>query len=71
MSVEGKEKAYKLGNVKFRPIRSEAEIMREEAKNAIAELCRASASNGHSADLIYDAIASGKIPHIKLESDYE
>ncbi|MFC7507305.1 hypothetical protein ACFQUX_08340 [Pantoea stewartii] len=46
----------------FRPILTEAERKREEAKNVIAELCRSSASNGHSADLIYDAIAAGKIP---------
>ncbi|MGX5087094.1 hypothetical protein [Enterobacter sp. UPMP2052] len=34
---------------------------RGEAVFAIAELCRESASNGHSAELIYDAIKSGKI----------
>lgn len=51
----------------FRPIRTEADRNRDEAKNAIAELCRSSASNGHSADLIYDAIAAGKIPHITLK----
>lgn len=51
----------------LRLIRTEAEIRREDTKNAIAELCRASASNGHSADLIYDAIAAGKIPHITLK----
>lgn len=34
---------------------------RGEAVSAIAELCRQSASNGHSAELIYDAIKSGKI----------
>lgn len=51
----------------FRPIFTEAERKREETKNAIAELCRSSASNGHSADLIYDAIAAGKIPGVKLE----
>lgn len=50
----------------FKPISTEAGRKREDTKNAIAELCRASASNGHSADLIYDAIASGKIPGIKL-----
>lgn len=53
--------------LKFRPIRSEAERKRDAAKNAIAELCRSSASNGHSADLIYDAIAAGEIPGVKLE----
>lgn len=51
----------------FRPTRSEADKKRDEAKHAIAELCRSSASNGHSADLIYDAIAAGKVPGIKLE----
>lgn len=45
----------------FRPIRSEADKKRDEAIFAIAELCRGSASNGHSAELIYDAIKSGKI----------
>lgn len=51
----------------FRPIRSEADKKREEAKHTIAELCRSAASNGHAADLIYDAIAAGKIPGVKLE----
>lgn len=45
----------------FRHIRSEADKKRDEAVFAIAELCRGSASNGHSAELIYDAIKSGKI----------
>lgn len=45
----------------FRPIRSEANKKKEAAIFAIAELCRGSASNGHSAELIYDAIKSGKI----------
>lgn len=45
----------------FRPIRSEADKKKEAAIFAIAELCRKSASNGHSAELIYDAIKSEKI----------
>jgi hypothetical protein len=60
-------KDIQLDKPQFRPIRSEAERKRDAAKNAIAELCRSSASNGHSADLIYDAIAAGKIPGVKLE----
>lgn len=56
-----------LDKIEFRPIRSESDKKRDEAKFAIAELCRSSASNGHSADLIYDAIAAGKIPGVKLE----
>lgn len=60
--------SYTVGNpYRFRPIRSEAEQKRDAAKNAIAELCRSSASNGHSADLIYDAIAAGEIPGVKIE----
>ncbi|ECT9241781.1 hypothetical protein CF485_21240 [Salmonella enterica subsp. enterica serovar Schwarzengrund] len=45
----------------FRPIRSEADKKRDEAIDSIAELCRNSASNSHSAELIYDAIKSRKI----------
>ncbi|HAS1731887.1 TPA: hypothetical protein NDS87_004936 [Enterobacter cloacae] len=45
----------------LRPIRSEADMKKQDAIFAIAELCRRSASNGHSAELIYDAIKSGKI----------
>lgn len=52
----------------FRPLRTEAEKAMESAKHIIAELCRESASNGHSADLIMEAIAEGKIPGVKLES---
>lgn len=56
-----------LDKIEFRPIRTEAERKRDEAKHAIAELCRSSASNGHAADLIYDAIAAGEITGVKLE----
>lgn len=59
--------ALQLNTHNFRPMRSKAERKRDDAKHAIAELCRSSASNGHSADLIYDAIAAGKIPGVKLE----
>lgn len=55
-----------LDKIKFRPIRSPEDVARDEAKGIIAELCRSSASNGHSADLIYDAIAAGKITGITL-----
>ncbi|MES4614235.1 hypothetical protein V2154_16835 [Ewingella sp. CoE-038-23] len=51
----------------FRPIRSPEDVARERAIGAIAELCRSSASNGHSSELIYDAIAAGNIPGVKLE----
>lgn len=51
----------------FRPIKSEADKKREKAIDLISEICRSSASNSHSAELIYDAISSGKITGIKLE----
>lgn len=54
----------RLDNTIFRPMKSPEDVARDEAKAAIAELCRSSASNGHSADLIYDAIAAGKIQGI-------
>lgn len=60
--------SYTVGNpYRFRPIRSEADKNRDEAKHTIAELCRQAASNGHAADLIYDAIADGKVRGVKLE----
>lgn len=59
--------ALQLNTHNFRPMRSKTERKRDDAKHAIAELCRSSASNGHSADLIYDAIAAGKIPGVKLD----
>lgn len=60
--------SFVVGNVEgFRPIRSEAERKRQEAIDAIAELCRSSASNGHSSEMIYAAIAAGNIPGVKLE----
>lgn len=57
-----------VGNIcGFHPLRTKAERKRDDAKHTIAELCRSSASNGHAADLIYDAIAAGKIPGVKLD----
>lgn len=52
----------------FHPIHSEAELKRKAAIDAIAELCRSSASNGHSAEMIYAAIEAGNIPGVKLEA---
>lgn len=58
---------HEYTNLAFRPIRSEADKKRDAAINAIAELCRSSATNGHSAELIYADIAAGKIPGIRIE----
>lgn len=67
MKMAGSEVCWQTCACTFRPLRTEAERKREDLKSAIAEICRQSASNGHSADLIYDAIAAGKIPGVKLE----
>lgn len=67
VELRNREAAMSLCDVKFRPLRTEAEKAMESAKHIIADLCRDSASNGHSADLIMEAIAAGKIPGVKLE----
>ncbi|QWX10282.1 hypothetical protein PRB90_gp13 [Klebsiella phage BUCT610] len=67
LKESGIEDAYNIGDVTFRPIRSEVERKRDAAKNAIADLCMLSSGNCHSADLIYDGIAAGEIPGVKLE----
>ncbi|EBM9967036.1 hypothetical protein AU710_00025 [Salmonella enterica subsp. enterica serovar Corvallis] len=62
--IEGKDKIHicmecvdLLGVIK----KERYDKKRGEAVHAIAELCRNSASNSHSAELIYDAIKCGKI----------
>lgn len=68
-----REAAYHLSDVRFRPIRSEAERKRDEAVQA---LCCAGVGNGKVDEKagygscwfdVYDAIAAGKIPGVKLE----
>lgn len=56
-----------IDSPEFRPIRTEAELKRKAAIEAIAEICRSSASNGHSAEMIYAAIEAGNIRGVKLE----
>lgn len=65
--------ALELESYQFRPIRSEAERKREEAVQA---LCDAGGGNGKVDEKagygscwfdVYDAIAAGKIPGVKLE----
>ena len=69
----GMEDAYNIGDVTFRPIRTEAERKRDEATQA---LCDAGGGNGKVDEKagygscwfdVYDAIAAGKVPGIKLE----
>ena len=57
--------SYTIGNpYRFRPIRTEAERKREEAIKAMIN-CSAVLLQP-TADLIYNAIAAGKIPGVKL-----
>lgn len=69
-----REAAYHLSDVRFRPIRSEAERKRDEAVQA---LCDAGGGNGKVDEKagygscwfdVYDAIAAGKTPGVKLDN---
>ena len=69
----GVELSCSIGCIKFRPILSEAERKREKAVQA---LCNAGGGNGKVDEKVgygscwfdvYDAIAAGKIPGVKLE----
>lgn len=66
LKESGIEDAYNIGDVTFRtarPIRSEAERKRDEAVKAImlTGWCQAAAEE------IYDLVAAGKVPGMKLE----
>ncbi|MEB0949324.1 hypothetical protein [Citrobacter sedlakii] len=50
----------------FRPIRSEADKKRDESIKALKFSFGAFDANG-LADMVYQAIASGKIPHIRID----
>lgn len=64
--------SYTVGNpYRFRPIRSEADRKRDEAVEAIdrymPEFIPDTPNDYYNAKKIYDAIAAGKIPGVKLE----
>lgn len=66
---EESESAFGLDDVKFRPIRSEAGKDRDESLCAMRN-CVSNFNNTsviHAIGQVYDAIAAGKIPGIKLE----
>lgn len=63
---------FSLDKVKFRPLRTEAERKRDEAAKAMSRHANDDENRGFDAGLrnclsIYDAIAAGKIPGVKLE----
>lgn len=65
LKESGREDAYNIGDVIFRQIRTEAERKREDVRKAI--YAAMNIIDGDIADAIYDAIAAGKIPGVKLE----
>ncbi|HFS7474890.1 TPA: hypothetical protein ACH1PF_002467 [Enterobacter cloacae] len=56
-----------LSNTIFRPIRSEEYNKRYAAIEAIFEILDAGVSTSQDSIDIYDAIAAGKIPHIRID----
>lgn len=63
LKESGMEDSYNIGDVIFRPIRPEAELKRDEAVKTImlTGWCQTAAEE------IYDLIAAGKVPGMKLE----
>ncbi|MFB4491250.1 hypothetical protein ACE3KB_06150 [Enterobacter hormaechei subsp. oharae] len=58
------------GKLKFRPIRSEADKKRDEAVESIKAMLMYDYGDDprlNDAVILYDAIASGKIPHIRID----
>lgn len=53
------------GDISFRPIRTEAERKRDDIAKSINEAADASGTLGY---VLYDAIAAGSIPGVKLEA---
>lgn len=71
LKESGREDAYNIGDVTFRPIRTEAELKRDAAVEAIdrymPEFIPDTPNDYYNAKKIYDAIAAGKIPGVKLD----
>lgn len=53
---------------RFRPIRTEEERKRAQSEESIFKAWYECPEGGDVSTCIYDAIAAGKIPHVKLES---
>lgn len=63
-TIGGTEGCYETHSLQFRPIRSEEERKRDEA---IKKLARVMAEpDTHNAKIVYQAIAAGDIPHVKI-----
>lgn len=69
--IDGSERAFSVNRTKFRPLQSEAERKRDAAVEAIdywlPEYIPNTPNEFYHAKKIYDAIAAGKIPGVKLD----
>lgn len=69
--IDGSEGAFGVSHTKFRPLQSEADRKRNAAVEAIdywlPECIPDTPNEYYHAKKIYDAIAAGKIPGVKLE----
>lgn len=70
---EGQELCYQTCALQFRPIRPPEDVARDEATKAMNEVWREHAGKEHNGklfsiyEIIYEGIAAGKIPGVKLE----
>lgn len=68
INLEGSEICWQTQSCQFRPIRTDADRRREEALRALEDVWNLYPDDKKStAEVIYEAISSGQIPHIKLE----
>ena len=71
LKESGMEDAYNIGDVTFRPIRTEAERNRDEAIEEMIKIATMYTTKSLGLDLafnsIYNSIAAGEIPGVKLE----
>ena len=68
--IDGSERAFSVNHTKFRPLQSEAERKRDIAVRVIKGLLMFDYGDDprvNDATFIYDAIAAGKIPGVKLD----
>lgn len=71
--IDDSERAFSVNHTKFRPLQSEAKRKREVAAQALCDSCGGSGKVDENLGFgimwldIYDAIAAGKIPGVKLE----
>lgn len=69
--IDGSERAFSVSHTKFRPIKSEAERKRDAAIEEMIKIATIHTTKSLSLDLalnsVYNAIAAGKIPGVKLD----